>query len=265
MKTAIHSIGKQPDGSSTIIVGIPGGPCFSSKTMEGLAELCNRVPVFLLDPPGTGTAIGLDRSDTYESVLSDIEEAILSLRAQVILVGHSFGGIQAIDIASRNCLKLAGLVCIASPISLDILKISDEVSVKFETRELIEASKAFQNNPSKQTFLDWNLQYNEMYFSKSKIESGNELIRKDRMSFEQFLQIGKPYGLDDQFPNKIRSIKCKKLFLAGELDRMFPVQDLVNEAKKVEFDCRIIKGAGHFVPFEEPAQTCAAITDYFLL
>ena len=92
----VKSSNFEADLRPTIAV-IPGGPCFSSLTLRDLEPLKDNFHLAFIDPPGTGGTEDLDPV-TYEGLIDDIESAILTIGKPVILLGHSFGGIQAAEI-----------------------------------------------------------------------------------------------------------------------------------------------------------------------
>lgn len=245
-----------------LIVFIPGGPCFSSLTLRDLEPLKDTFDLVFLDPPGTGGTPDLNPV-TYEGLLEDMEAALQTLNKPMILVGHSFGGIQAVEITVCGKLNVAGICVIASPFSQKTFEVMQRQYLAHRNMEMIQAEQAFEREQSEEKFLKMNIAYRPYYFSPATQNAGCELLKKDQSSFRAFLGAtaagqARAHLLDD-----LKKISIPKLFIAGESDLMFPPSSLELEAKKGGFDFHLIENAGHFVSFDQPEKTCDVIHDFF--
>ena len=91
-------------GPGPTLVCHGGGPGFSSLYLGNLGGLDERLELVLLDPRGTGTSDRPADSRAYriEDYANDLEELRAHLGLdQMSLLGHSHGGIVAIDYAAR--------------------------------------------------------------------------------------------------------------------------------------------------------------------
>lgn len=111
--------------SRPIIVLIPGGPGLSSNTLRRLNGLLRHFDVVFVDPPG----IGRDQEkffqghlgSLYDRVVEDIANALhwnINGDREIVLLGHSYGGTIAADIAAKYkktlLQNLTGLVLMAA-------------------------------------------------------------------------------------------------------------------------------------------------------
>ena len=84
--------GESPEAKrGPMLVLIPGGPGFEPASLRPLEALKAGFDLCFLDPAGTGKST--PRVDDYEHLIQDIENCIHALGRDVVLVGHSFGGI----------------------------------------------------------------------------------------------------------------------------------------------------------------------------
>jgi pimeloyl-ACP methyl ester carboxylesterase len=92
-------------GAGPTLVCHPGGPGFSSLYLGGLGDLGDQLELVLLDPRGTGGSdrLGDPRAFAIDDYVSDLEELRVHLGLErMLLLGHSHGGIVAIDYAARH-------------------------------------------------------------------------------------------------------------------------------------------------------------------
>jgi pimeloyl-ACP methyl ester carboxylesterase len=97
-------------GSGPALVCHPGGPGFSSLYLGDLAGLGDELELVLLDPRGTG---GSDPASGYQiaDYASDLEELREQLGLErMLLLGHSHGGVVAIEYAAQHFERVERLV-----------------------------------------------------------------------------------------------------------------------------------------------------------
>src|SRR3954471_23265944 len=91
-------------GSGPTLVCHPGGPGFSSLYLSNLGGLDRELELVLLDPRGTGDSDPARDPKAYsiEDYANDVEELREHLGLeQINLLGHSHGGVVAMDYAAR--------------------------------------------------------------------------------------------------------------------------------------------------------------------
>jgi pimeloyl-ACP methyl ester carboxylesterase len=97
-------------GSGPTLVCHPGGPGFSSLYLGDLAGLDDQLELVLLDPRGTG---GSDPAACYQiaDYASDLEELRVYLGLErLLLLGHSHGGVVAIEYAAGHPDRVERLI-----------------------------------------------------------------------------------------------------------------------------------------------------------
>lgn len=112
-----------------ILVMIPGGPGLSHRTLEPLHHLSTEFDLLFVDPPGAGILskrhvyrrVEQNRFELYDAFIKQLAEQLKEVsrllgNRRLVLMGHSYGGIFATEVASRygQDLKLAGVVPISS-------------------------------------------------------------------------------------------------------------------------------------------------------
>jgi len=100
-------------GSGPTLVCHPGGPGFSSLYFADLAALGDELELVLLDPRGTG---GSDPArDPGQYAIADYASDVEELREhlgleQLLLLGHSHGGVVAVEYAARHPDRVERLI-----------------------------------------------------------------------------------------------------------------------------------------------------------
>jgi pimeloyl-ACP methyl ester carboxylesterase len=250
------------DASSRPIVGlIPGGPGLTSATLRSMDVLSHSFDLVYVDTPDEELA-----HLTFQGVVGSIEQELASLQRPIILLGHSFGGLLAIELADRDALQLAGLVAISTPMSRDAYRVASEQYYKFMTPELRAAEVEWENSPSRSTLACLFANYGTLYFSPDTVERGNSLLLNDPVSWKTFkalLPVISQEKSKFDFVEKLRKLSIDKYLLGGELDRMLPPQVLKADAAGTGCKFVEIPRAGHFVTFDQPEAVARLIEENF--
>jgi pimeloyl-ACP methyl ester carboxylesterase len=242
------------------ILLIPGGPGLGSLSFEAFASCLKDINVYFFHPTGTIDEDSTELS-SYEDQLQELSKEIEKL-GTVYLCGHSFGGIQAVDIALRLPAQIKGVICLASPFSENAFK---ELSINFnreKTSEQIMMNEVFKNNPTNENYQKWFATYAHIYFSKSKIEAGRKLLLEGRVNVKNYLGATNEASRKAHLLNEIKSSQVKKLFIAGNEDHLLPPHILKSDSDSGSFIFKTIVNAGHFVHFEEPEKTAKIVDDF---
>ncbi|MCB9255026.1 MAG: alpha/beta hydrolase [Bdellovibrionaceae bacterium] len=241
------------------VVVLPGGPGLSSQTMDGLTELSDSRDLYFIDPPDTGEAETPEDFD-YGVTLLDLKAAIAELDVPVILLGHSFGGIWAAHLCESEGLDVRALVCLSVPFSersfLDLRKQYE----KHASAEAFAGEKKFLDNPNGATLSAWTQELGRLYFNETNIERGKEMLRRDNFSAKLFLGCMAEGALTaNALLPKLKASSLPKLLLAGEADLYTTPQSQEQDAELGGFEFATVPGGAHFVHFDSPSATCAAI------
>ncbi|MCM2349723.1 MAG: alpha/beta hydrolase [Bacteriovoracaceae bacterium] len=244
------------------ILLIPGGPGLGSDSFEAFSSCFKNINVYFFHPTGT-TCEDSTEISSYNDQLLELSKEIKKL-GTVYLCGHSFGGIQAVDIALRLPALIKGVICLASPFSENAFK---ELSINFnreKTSEQVMMSEIFEKNPTNENYQKWFATYSNIYFSKSKIEAGRKLLLEGRVNVKNYLGATNEASRKAHLLNEIQTSRVKKLFIAGNEDHLLPPHILKSDSDSGSFVFKTIDNAGHFVHFEEPEKTAKIVEDFIL-
>ncbi len=248
-----------------VLCFIPGGPGLSSKTLRSMDLLTRSFDVVYIDPPGTG---GLPpvKAPSFDAVVESMEREFAVIRRPLILCGHSFGAIYAIELAHRGKLNVAGLVALASPLSLRSCTKADEIFSEHMTPEILNEIEAYAANPTDINFSKSFASYAHLYFPTRTLAAGRELLLNDKSSSESCLSIlpvldKKSIGVD--FVERAANITTNKIMIAGADEIIFTTDALRLDAEEGRFKLHTIKDSGHFVTFDQPEAVAGLIESEF--
>ncbi len=241
------------------LVFIPGGPGLSSISFSPLEELKKSFGLYLFDPMGTTTS--LKATPTYEALLSELKDSISEIE-NIILCGHSFGGIQAIDLASQELPNIKGVIAIGSPVSshaFEIIGKNFDVELNEDQKRLADL---LANDPTDEIYKEWMIAYKDFYFNPKTSDIGVEAIRQDSLCVRSYKEAINESTTKEE---KLISLKYKdifKLYISGAEEKILPPDSAKHEAALGGFDLEIINNGGHFVHYECPQETMDIIKNY---
>ena len=215
-----------------------------------VAQLQGKFTTVAYDARGWGRsdkrAAGYRLSDLADEALSLIER--LGIKTYV-LVGHSLGGKISQLVASRNPRGLKGLVLVA-PAPPSPLRFTDQA------REIqIHAYDNRENVLQTISFLS----------ARTPSPDIVEQIVEDSMSGSREATMAFPTGsILEDISSEASKIGVPTLVLAGDLDRLDSIDQHRREvvARIPNARLEIIKGSGHLIPIDEPAQLARAIAQF---
>lgn len=245
-----------------VMVVLPGGPGLSSHTVSTLSRLSSHSDVCLLNPPGTEGTTPLEIND-YPSLVTDIEQALQSIDRNLILVGHSFGGILAADLGVRAKLsaKVKGMAFLASPLSTDsmngVLKVTSEYDcnpAKEANDPAKEAGSRSCNSEKKKghDFKEWFSKAGELYFAPRNTERGVQMLLSDSSYPGLMPALSGALERLKTLMNDLKKSTARKISIGGDLDRLVPRSTLLEDGAKANIPTVTLPATGHFVAFEEP-------------
>jgi pimeloyl-ACP methyl ester carboxylesterase len=244
------------------LVLIPGGPGLGPVSFEPLASFIKNINVFFYYPTGTYG----DQAKKLLSYEEQIEELNIEVEKleNVYLCGHSFGGIQAVDLALRISPKIKGIICIASPFSSEAFKEVEVNGSKSKTLDQIKMDDVFMNDPSDENYKRWFASYSHLYFSLSNVENGRNMLLEDSVNTKNYLGARNEANLKEHLLKDIQKTSIKRIFISGNEDRLLPVEILRGDSLLGGFVFKVIEDAGHFVHFDQAENTSALIEEFVI-
>lgn len=105
---------KGKERNDTVLLFVHGSGC-NKKFMQSLALRFENYTKILVDLPGHGDDPDREDSDyTYENYITKLVDFLASLEdKQVIVIGHSLGGLLAVDVATRNLPNVKAVVSLS--------------------------------------------------------------------------------------------------------------------------------------------------------
>jgi len=246
--------GKQ---SSPNLICIPGGPGLSSQTLCFRPNFSD-INLWMVDPPGTGVAPRVTEypGNSYEIVRTSIVTAIQhTLRKQrprgpIYLLGHSFGGIFAIDCADdleQAGFEISGLILVASPFTKALFRIVEEQR-KGGGEQMSRAWNQYRKTPGDRTYNDLKMGYVDMSRGPTR-ESYHQvktLLMTEKSCGLATWHVRKRFKAD--YSSCIARLSWRMTLILGEEDKLLPFKEAHDEAFALGLNVVGIPNAGHF-PF----------------
>lgn len=251
-ETRLNVMFSGTQGQTIIFLHFWGG---SSRTfLPMISHLSTHFRCIAVDFRGWGASSSPHRTDAYSmrDLAMDIEALIEKLELKdYVLIGHSMGGKVAQLVAGRGlALGLRALVLIgpAPPTPLELPP--DMRSVQLS---------AYSSRQSAEFVVK-----NVLSSSALSDENVTDLV-DDMMKGSEFAKQAWPsYGMTEDILAEVRRIKLAVLVVAGELDRVEPVERLrtkivgnIPTAKLV-----IVEGSGHLIPLEAPFEVVRYVKEF---
>lgn len=247
------------ESSEINLVFIPGGPGLSSLSFVPLMQLKESFNLHFLDPMGTNSELEVE--PTYLNLLNEIEQYIQDF-SNVILCGHSFGGIQAIEIANRGKADILGVVAIGSPVSQNAFDILNK-NFDFDlSQNQIDLSKKLQTDPTDEIYKKWYFAFRDFYFNPETADENISVIIDDEVCVKSYSYAIKESSNKENHLKALKTNKILKLYITGELDKVLPPTSANHEAELGGFDLKVIENAGHFSHYEKPEKAIHIILDF---
>jgi pimeloyl-ACP methyl ester carboxylesterase len=208
-----------------------------------------------------GTVSPLEKVPAYTNLLDEIKEDIRDLE-NVILCGHSFGGIQAIDITNEDFENIKGLIVIGSPVSKNAFTILGKNFETGITDEQNQISEKLANEPTDDIYKEWFYKYRNFYFNPEKSDDLISIITDDSLCVKSYSEAIVESSQKENKLTQLKNVAIPKLFIAGDLDKIMPPESAQYESKLGNLKLEIVKGAGHFVHYECPEETMKIINNF---
>jgi pimeloyl-ACP methyl ester carboxylesterase len=258
---------KSPDASKfPVLVLLPGGASFSSKSWGSLDPLLDSFDVVAVDPPGTGGAPRLQQYD-YHQVIQAMEASLRSVQRPMAFLGISFGVIYAAELATRGKLNAKAFFGFAGPVDWQSYqKVSAKTPVEDRfTPEMHQREKKFLESPNDETWKAYLSVLTPMYFTEKFQNEGRKLLTHDVSEYRSYLQVFFPYAegkIDTGLPQRVKLSRLKKVLIGAEKDLVVNSSVLKEQAKEIGCQFELVTQAGHFVLVEQPKQVVAILKKY---
>lgn len=238
------------------LILIPGGPGLSSLTLRSLDSLSSSFNLIYVDFPGCNDNPYIkDHSfDELSSGLIEVVNVAKKNDNQVFVLGHSFGGFFAADIALKT--KVEAIICIATPFSSKSLHNAND---NYENYKSMSPSKALAvaegewlERQDDKSLAKWFSEYGALYFKNEKAkEIKRELILKDKVSAKFFIHNRADAVIGESLLTRLRDLNIKKFFIAGTEDGLLDLEILKEDAVRGKFEFHTTQSASHFVMVDD--------------
>ena len=248
------------DGPSLALVHGLGGA--ASNWVELVPALARSYRVLALDLPGHGGSSPLPTAPSL-TPFADVVRAVAEREALLpaAVVGHSLGGLVGLRLALRHPDAVRGLVLAASA-GISSGTRAREVAVT----TLVLARPARLVAPFRRLVarLEW-LRYPVFGFFEvsdpAALSAGAvEGFLAGPALHTDVLSAGRALVADDPRVD-LGAVRCPCLVLAGARDRMVPVADAIEYARRLRAPLRIVPDCGHLVIAERPDACFDAIAE----
>jgi pimeloyl-ACP methyl ester carboxylesterase len=248
------------DGPSLVLVHGLGGA--ASNWVELTPALVRSHRVLALDLPGHGGSSPLPAAESL-TPFADVVRAIAEREALLpaAVVGHSLGGLVGLRLALRHPDSVRGLVLAASA-GISSGTRAREVAVT----TLVLARPARLVAPFRRLVsqLEW-LRYPVFgFFEVSDPAALSAAAVEGFLAGPAFhtdvLSAGRALVADDPRVD-LGAVRCPCLVVAGTRDRMVPVADAIEYARRLRAPLRIVPDCGHLVIGERPDACVEAIEE----
>ena len=261
-KAATHFIKSDKLNAPTIAL-IPGGPGLSSATLQSLTILSSSFNLVFVDPPGTGASTVDSPALSYSESLAEIGNAIEKY-GDLILLGHSFGGIQATDLIVSQLVRASALVCISTPFSEGVWNLIEQQYSRLKPEKLKAAELAFESDQTDLNFKRWLASYGPLYFTEKSKDIGPSLLLQDDASASVFAEVGKEPVQHQNLLNEIKDFSMPKLMIHGSSDWLVPEPAIRRDSEAGGFQFHVIENGGHFLNLDAPEKIKSVLEKSFL-
>lgn len=263
-----------PKSNLPILIAIPGGPGLSGKSLKGIEVFKSKFQVSVLDPAGTGKTKELPKRETreeyFDRYIEDIEmclsEFILkhahSNKFPLTFIGHSYGGIVALEMGLRFRQFSSRVFCLSTPLTQATM--NQDVTTAYSahlTDSLMSAQKAFDKKPSKSNFKKWLANYGTLFFSKHSNPDGRRLMQSDDVSVLSFNRMGGLVHSDTNFYKKVKAAKFVKSMISATEDYLVTSKVLKRDAKATNMNFYAVPLSGHFSLLDQPEAILRIVSD----
>lgn len=240
---------------------LPGGPGLGSESLYQLTKSLN-LPGTLwhLDLPGDGSNLTSDNTESFKNWPKALIEVVEAFD-NVILVGHSTGGMFALDLPLLE-EKLRGLVLMDSAPNTSWQTALEEMMKITPIPELEKLDKIYRQNPNNKTLRELTITSAPYFFTSYGLKEGISLLQSLPYNYETCNWSEKHF--DTHYKALWIPKKLPTLIFSGTHDYITPVTLFSNLKEFIRDNILIrkIKNAGHFPWIENPQEVITIFTEY---
>lgn len=240
---------------------LPGGPGLGSESLCQLTKgLSLPGTLWHLDLPGDGSNVTSDNIKSFKNWPKALVEAVDTFD-NVILVGHSSGGMFALDLPLLE-EKLLGLVLMDSAPDTSWQIALAEMMKTTPIPELKRLDKIYRQNPNNKTLKELTITSAPYFFTSDGLKEGISLLQSLPYNYETCNWAEEHF--DPHYKARWIPIKLPTLILAGSHDYMTPLTLFSNLKEFIRDNILIreIKNAGHFPWIENPKEVSTVFNEY---
>lgn len=258
-----HAVGGGAPGTQTVLV-MHGGPGLGSTYLRGLEALATPTRrIVRLDQRGVGgSSKPTDSNYHMDRILEDVDAVLSELRAETFtFIGHSWGGLVAMEYAVHSPNRLEALVLLASMMPTSIgntsFQIRQERIQKLQSEGLIPLEVPDQVTD----VCGWVAAVLPVYFGDPHFVPPPELTQNAcdqttaRLTWDQF---PKPYDLRPE----LAALHIPAFVVMGELDWLVGAAQPTAAAFDPDAPIAMIPGVGHFPWIEAPGSTLPVLRSF---
>jgi proline iminopeptidase len=255
-------------GQGYPLVLMHGGPGLDHTSLLHLRPLADQFTLVFYDHRCNGRSEGADVSTmTWENLTADAEELRQTLGFDKwAVLGHSFGGMVALEYALRYPSSLSHLILMdtcgdswwaqQNPPEL--------LAKRGYSDDAVEAARRFYNGQiTPGEFLPTTLKFARAYYYRSsRLAFARDVVSGSGLKMRPEAQI---FGFSRLYPgwtvmDRLGEIKVPTLVMSGRDDFLFPPEcEAILADRLPNAQLEIIERAGHNAPEEQPAEVIEAV------
>jgi len=206
----------------------------------------SRFTLHLLDFRGCGRSDRPEHGHDLDGYASDLRAALASIDAPVALVGHSMGGKLAQFLAAERPANLERMILVAP---------GSARSLRPSPKQRAAAVAAYGSRAKIEAF-------QRAAMIREVAPEVTERIVDDALVAQREHWLGwYDRGRDAAFPERLAAIGVPTLAIAGDGDPLAPPSRIKRDVAEAIPGCLfvVLRGAGHNIPVERPAEVAEAV------
>lgn len=261
-------VGKSPVRFHYVTAGGAGTPVLLLHGFGGnlehwkalLPSLGRRFRVYAIDLPGFGRSGALSPGYRLEDMVQAVNAFIKTFElASLTVIGHSFGGLVAVEVARLNHSRVDHLVLVDSagvepPAHLD----RPLMRALWRFPALGRVAVRLMTTRPLFSRLVRGMVADEGRLNEKQLAALREGVRQMRLP-----PTGRAAWFADRFLDRVAQVPCLTLVLWGAEDRVIPVEHGVAIFKQLQHgQMRVIDQCGHVMPMECPEEMLGALFQF---